>query len=512
MTINPADLDLSQIQAELQTRSMHEFIKGAWDTIEPGREFHDNWHIEAICEHLEAVSRGELNRLIINIPPRHMKSLTCAVAFPTWTWIHSPNKQFLFASYSKALSTRDNVKCRRLLSSPWYQKNWGDRFQLTTDQNQKSRFENNHNGHRIATSVSAGLTGDGGDIIVIDDPHNVKEAESVTVREDTLEWFDTAVPTRLNDQITGAFVIIMQRVHENDLTGHILAKSSQDWTHLCVPAEYDTSHPHIYTSTLKNPVHKKDPRKEDDELLWPARFPKDILQKLKSDMGSYAAAGQLQQRPAPKGGGILKRKWWRKWEHSTEPEFVYVLQSWDTAYSERDNRKASYSACTTWGVFTMGGRYCIMIMHRWRDKLGYPDLRRKAKELHDEYAPDAILVEKKASGQSLIQDLRQMGLTAIPYTPDRDKVSRAHVSSSLLEAGIVWYPDRRWAEEVIHQCAVFPSGDGTDVVDTVTQALIRLRAMWYAEPEEDSRWTPTTENRIDPNDNVVPLRTGAPYG
>ena len=121
-----------------------------------------------------------------------------------------------------------------------------------------------------------------------------------------------------------------------------------------------------------------------------------------------------------------------------------------------------------------------MIMHRWRDKLGYPDLRRKAKELHDEYAPDAILVEKKASGQSLIQDLRQMGLTAIPYTPDRDKVSRAHVSSSLLEAGIVWYPDRRWAEEVIHQCAVFPSGDGTDVVDTVTQALIRLRAMWYA--------------------------------
>tara|TARA_R110000765_G_scaffold392852_1_gene486085 strand:- start:477 stop:938 length:462 start_codon:yes stop_codon:yes gene_type:complete len=153
-----------------------------------------------------------------------------------------------------------------------------------------------------------------------------------------------------------------------------------------------------------------------------------------------------------------------------------------------------------------------MIMHRWRDKLGYPDLRRKAKELHDEYAPDAILVEKKASGQSLIQDLRQMGLTAIPYTPDRDKVSRAHVSSSLLEAGIVWYPDRRWAEEVIHQCAVFPSGDGTDVVDTVTQALIRLRAMWYAEPEEDSRWTPTTENRIDPNDNVVPLRTGAPYG
>ena len=171
-----------------------------------------------------------------------MKSLTCSVAFPCWTWIHQPNKQFLFASYAQSLSTRDSVKCRRLLTSKWYQDNWGNNFHLTGDQNQKQRFENNHNGHRIATSVGGGLTGEGGDIIVIDDPHNVKQAESELVRQDVLEWWDTAVPSRLNDPRTGAFVIIMQRVHETDLTGHIVKKQAEafedklqtdpeEWTH-----------------------------------------------------------------------------------------------------------------------------------------------------------------------------------------------------------------------------------------------------------------------------------------
>tara|TARA_R110000803_G_scaffold26333_3_gene62436 strand:+ start:687 stop:2246 length:1560 start_codon:yes stop_codon:yes gene_type:complete len=503
-----------EINKELAERHMHEFIRQCWPSIEPGRQYKDNWHIEAICEHLEAVIAGDIRKLIINIPPRHMKSLTCDVAFPTWAWLHKPNLQFLFASYAGALAVRDSVKCRRLIKSPWYQRNWGDKFKLSGDQNQKQRFQNDHNGHRISTSVGGALTGEGGDIIVIDDPHNVNEAESEAVRNNTLDWWDTSVQSRLNDPTTGAFVVIMQRVHQNDLTGHILHNQTAEdpWTHLCVPAEFEKQHPTPFFTVLPSATHKEDPRMDEDELLWPERFTRKALDSLKVGLGTYAAAGQLQQRPAPKGGGILRSSWWRKWEQEEVPEFIYVLQSWDTAFSERDT--ASYSACTTWGIFNFGSRYHIMLMHRFRARLPYPELRRHVRELHDEWRPDAIIVEKKASGQSIIQDLRQSGLPMLPYSPDRDKVARAHAASPLLEGGLVWYPDRKWAQEVIDHCAMFPAGDGADIVDTVTQALIRLRTMWYASPTEDDTDYEEPPERDDPlyYSNVVPLKRKAIYG
>tara|TARA_R110000737_G_scaffold60891_1_gene87812 strand:+ start:456 stop:2009 length:1554 start_codon:yes stop_codon:yes gene_type:complete len=503
-----------EINKLLAERHMHEFIHQCWPTIEPGRKFHDNWHIQSICEHLEAVVMGDLRRLIINIPPRHMKSLTCDVAFPTWAWIHKPELQFLFASYAGALSTRDSVKCRRLINSPWYQKNWGDKFQLTGDQNQKQRFENTKNGHRISTSVGGALTGEGGDIIVIDDPHNVKEAESENIRLSTLEWWDTAVQSRLNDPTTGAFVVIMQRVHQTDLTGHILANQQAEdpWTHLCVPAEYEEKHPTPFFTALPTATDQVDPRITEGELLWPQRFTEKALGTLKTALGTYASAGQLQQRPSPKGGGILKSDWWRKWEADTIPEFIYVLQSWDTAFSERST--ASYSACTTWGVFNYGSRYHIMLIHRFRDRIAYPELRRTVRELYEEWSPDAVLIEKKASGQSIIQELQQ-AIPILAYSPDRDKVARAHAASPLLEGGIVWHPDRKWANEVIEHCAMFPAGDGADIVDTVTQALLRLRKMWYAVPSEDETELeppPEREDTIYNEVNVLPMKRKAIYG
>ena len=500
--------DRTSIAKELAARSMYEYAKQSWATVEPGREFKDNWHIESICEHLQAVANRSLTRLIINIPPRHMKSLTCSVIFPTWTWINQPHTQFLFASYSGSLSMRDSVKCRRLIQSPWYQKNWSSNYHLTGDQNQKARFENNHNGHRIATSVGGALTGEGGDIIVIDDPHNVKEAESDAIRQNVISWWDTAVQTRLNDPKTGAFVIIMQRVHQTDLVGHILSHaedSGEDWTHLCVPAEYEENHPHTFQTMLPTALHQSDPRTEEGALLWPNRFGQKELDRLKATLGAYASAGQLQQRPSPKGGGIIRRTWWRKWTKEQElPRFAYVLQSWDTAFSDKDVLKSSYSACTTWGVFALKNRYHLMLMHRFRERLPYPDLRRIAKDLFAEYGPDAVIIEKKASGHSLIQDMRQAGIPVIQYSPDRDKVARAHTASILLETGLVWYPDRAWAEEVIDQCASFPAGDGTDIVDTVTQALIRLKTMWYGVPEEDDDFEPEETDRYDPiADNII---------
>ncbi len=510
--IDASQISPAAVKRALAKKDLHEFIKQCWSSIEPGRTFHDNWHIQAICEHLTAVLNNDITRLIINIPPRHMKSLTCNVAFPTWAWLHKPHTQFLFASYAASLSVRDSVKCRRLIQSPWYQ-SLKPPFELNDDQNQKQRFENNHNGHRLSTSTTGSLIGEGGDIIIIDDPHNVQEAESDTTRTSVLEWWDTAVQSRLNDPTTGAFIIIMQRLHQFDLTGHILsnALAPDEWTHLCVPAEYEEQHPTPFFTKLPESTNKVDPRTKEGELLWPDRFTQKALDNLKHSLGAYATAGQLQQRPSPKGGGILRSDWWRLWEGEQIPEFTYILQSWDTAFSEKQT--ASYSACTTWGVFNYGSRYNIMLLQHWRGRVPYPDLRRRARELYNEWAPDAVLIEKKASGQSLVQDLRQGGLPIITYSPDKDKVSRAHSASPLLEGGLVWHPERRWAYDVIEHCAMFPAGSGKDTVDTVTQALIRLRSMWYAEPPDDDTELDDIPFREDPfTEKVVPFRRSAIYG
>jgi hypothetical protein len=386
--------------AEKYRRSLREFTKAAWPTIEPGVDFQNNWHIDAISDHLEAVVNGDIKRLIINVPPRHMKSISVAVAMPAWTWVSQPHKKFLYASYAASLSIRDSTKCRRLIDSPWYKAHFGDKFRLTDDQNQKQRFENDKTGYRIATSVNGALTGDGGDLIVIDDPHNSVEADSAKVREGVLEWWDQAMQTRLNDPRTGAFVIIMQRLHEQDLTGHVLSNQlGNEWSHLCLPARYEIGHP----TPSRSPLGFIDPRSAEGELLWPERIDDKTLSNLERSLGTYAAAGQLQQRPSPKGGGILKASWWVPWESEEMPKNIeYVLQSWDTAFESKES--SSFSARTTWGVFKNQGVMCAIVLEAWYDKVSYPDLRRIAQEAYSDWQPDAVLIEKKASGQSLLQD------------------------------------------------------------------------------------------------------------
>ena len=206
------------------SRSLDDFTKAAWHVIEPGTPYVDGWHLTAISEHLEAINKGHIRNLLINIPPRHMKSIQVAVMWPVFTWINRPDFRWLFASYAGSLSVRDSLKCRRLIESPWFQDLWGDRFQLTGDQNAKTFFENDHSGYRFATSVGASTTGHGGDCIVVDDPHNALEANSDAMRESTLEWWDQAMSTRLNNPKTGAKVVVMQRLHEKDLSGHILSQ------------------------------------------------------------------------------------------------------------------------------------------------------------------------------------------------------------------------------------------------------------------------------------------------
>jgi hypothetical protein len=269
---------LEAIDYALAEKSLEEFIEIGWRYIDPA-DFVPNWHIGAIADHLEAVANGEIRRLIINIPPRHMKSLSVNVAFPPWVWaqkkrsaLTGPGVGFLSTSYAQHLSIRDNVKSRRVIESPWYQRGWGNRFRLTSDQNTKIRFENDHGGYRIASSVDGTATGDGGDIIIIDDAISAGDALSQTVRAAANEWFDNTMSTRLNDPKTGAYIVIMQRLHEGDLVGHILEQERlakleggepEEWTVLCLPARYEPDHKHVWSG---------DPRKEAGALLWPERM------------------------------------------------------------------------------------------------------------------------------------------------------------------------------------------------------------------------------------------------
>jgi hypothetical protein len=211
-----------EINAELATRSLRQFVPQAWAVVEPSTPFVPGWHIDAIVEHLEAISRGQIRNLLINVPPRHMKSLLVAVFWPAWEWIRWPERRWLFSSYGAQLSIRDSVKCRRLIESPWYQQRWADRFALTSDQNAKSRFDNDRSGYRLSTSVGGAVTGEGGDRIVCDDPNNVGEVESDSVRKTTNDWFDVVMSTRANDPKTVGRVVVMQRCHQQDLSGHLL--------------------------------------------------------------------------------------------------------------------------------------------------------------------------------------------------------------------------------------------------------------------------------------------------
>jgi predicted phage terminase large subunit-like protein len=483
-------LTLEQVQAERYRRSLREFTKAAWPTIEPGSEYTSGWHLDAISDHLEAVIDGSIKRLIINIPPRHSKSISTAVVLPAWTWATQPSKKFLYASYSASLSIRDSTKCRRLIDSPWYQAHFGDKFHLSGDMNQKSRFENSENGIRLSTSVAGSLTGEGGDCIILDDVNNVVEADSQKVRQGVIDWWDQAMQSRLNDPKTGAFIVIQQRVNEQDLTGHILANElGNEWDHLCLPARYEIGHP----TPVRSSLGFTDPRTEEGELLWPERFGEKELSTLERGLGSYAAAGQLQQRPSPKGGGILKSSWWVPWEKENLPDNIeYVIQSWDTAFETKES--SSFSARTTWGVFKYQGYDCAIVLEAWYDKVNYPQLRKLAQEAYDDWEPDAVLIEKKASGSSLLHDLRQAGVPVLAYSPDRDKEARAHAASALLEDGRIFYPKRKWAEDLISICAAFPAHPNDDIVDTCTQAWLRLRKGWFLghteDPDEDDYQEP----------------------
>lgn len=516
MNAQAAAQQWTMMQAAEMRNDFRKFVREAWHVVEPGKEFKCGWHIDAICDHLTYVSLGDIDDLVINIPPRHSKSTIVAVMWPCWEWIWQPSTQWLFATYAIALTLRDSVKCRRLIQSPWYQEHFGDCFQLSHDLNQKGRFDNNFMGYRLATSVGGTATGEGGDRIVIDDAHNMNEINSDTIRKGVINWWRDVMSTRANDPKAAGRVIIAQRGHHQDLPGHCLSQGT--WVHLNLPG-YFIPNTRCITKAKKNskrviperddtftfgdhvePLKKDevifiDPRKRENELLTPDRFGQDEMRKLSMELTERGFEAQIQQNPSAAGGNIMKTEHWREWEDIELPTFSMVIQSYDTAFEE--DEESDFSARTTWGVFEHEERFdprvpwaakykgqkrlSLMLLERMNMRLEFPALRENAMYAADLWKPDKILIEKKASGHSLAQELRRAGLPVSRIQVKDSKFVRAHAASLILERGCVWYVKRNWASEVIEQCSNFPSDDHDDMVDTCTMAMLWLRKRWSAD-------------------------------
>ena len=506
----PIDLEaeLFKVRKRKCELSLAFFIKEAWSIIEPGQPYIHGWHIDFICAHLEAITRGEVredgtpyNRLLVNVPPGTMKSLLIGVFWPAWEWgpQNMPHMRYVCASHSQDLAVRDGLRMRRLIQSEWYQKRWGDRVQLTGDQNQKIKFENTETGFRQAAAAGS-ITGSRGDRVIIDDPLSVDDAGSDAVRNSTNTWFLEAVPTRLNNPKTSAIIVIMQRLHEEDVSGIILEKQL-GYDHIMLPMRYDPSR------AAPTALGYEDPREIDGELLFPQRFPVEVVDRDERAMGPYASAGQFQQTPEPRGGGIIKREWWQLWEHDVFPPMDYIIASLDTAYTEKTEN--DMSALTVWGIFSNdmiakptkmvsrngtlyeaaineGRSYAeqhpkLVLISAWAVRLPLHELVSKVAATCKSMRVDLLLIEAKASGISVSQELRRLygnedwGVQMI-NPGAQDKMARLYSVQHLFAEGMVYAPDRAWADQVITQCAQFPRAKHDDIVDTVSQALRHLRA------------------------------------
>lgn len=518
--------------------SLVEFIKAAWHVVEPGKPYVHNWHMDFLCAHLEAISEGHVlddgtlyNRLLTNVPPGTMKSLLTNVFFPAWEWGPRalPHLRYLCASHSLNLAIRDSIKMRRLVTSPWYQANWGDKVQLTRDQNQTIKFENTSTGFRQACAFT-GMTGVRADRVIIDDPHTVDSANSATQRTSEVNTFLEAVPTRLDDPERSAIMVIMQRFAEDDVSGVIL---DQDlgYDHIMLPMRYEAAR------SYPTKLGYSDPREEEGELLFPERFPLHVVERDEKVLGPYATAGQFQQSPVPRGGGIIKPEWWKLWDEPKYPPIEYVVLSLDTAYTEKQENDPS--ALTVWGVFSdrhtrpstrmvdrygrqlgsttertsvevEGGVPRLMMMYAWSDHKEFHDLVQLVAETARRYKVDKILIENKAAGHSVAQELRRLfgneDFFVQMYDPKTlDKVARLYSVQHIFAEGMIYAPDKEWAESVIRQVSSFPKGRHDDLVDTVSMGVKHLRDIGLLTRAPERLREVEDMSRFTGNSHRVPL-------
>jgi phage terminase large subunit-like protein len=495
---------LEERESHTEPGGLIRFVRYFWPCVEPARPLIEGWPLEAVCDHLEAVSRGEITRLLINVPPGFMKSMCANVFWPAYEWgaLGMPTYRFIAASYSQSLTLRDNVRFRNVIMSPEYREMYGDVFAPSRDQFNLVKVANNQTGWKLATSVGGVGTGERSDRFVIDDGNSVKEAESEAIIASTNQWFLEVVPTRLNDAATGAIVNIQQRTGENDISGTILDKHLA-YEHLIIRMEHDVRYSKVPTC-----IGWTDPRTEDGELAWQARFPRDVVDELKATMGPYATAGQFQQSPEPRGGGILKREYWNILPDEDEagnpvkvPLCDYVVASLDPAFTSKEENDPS--ALTIWGTFDdEDGNRAVLMLYAWQKWLPLhgPTIERWPGESNSAYKArtkvnwglvehvadavkrfkvDRLLIEDKASGHDVNIEMLRLYQDLCSYelvNPGRfDKVARAIRVQPIFSEGQVWRPDRNWAQLVEDECAVLPRGKHDDLADSATQALYWLR-------------------------------------
>jgi predicted phage terminase large subunit-like protein len=436
------------------------FIERAFHEVNPELKLLPNPHLEVIATKLEACRQGRLNRLVVNLPPRHLKSICASVAFPAWFLGHNPGGHVICASYGQELADKLARDCLRVMRSQWYQALFATRL---SERHAVHDFATTARGTRMATSVGGVLTGRGADLIVLDDPLKPDEALSEPRRKAVNEWYDGTLMSRLNDKASGCIIIIMQRLHQDDLVGHVLEQ--EGWEVLSFPAIAEADETHLIESPLGNRLF----RRLTGEALHPNREPLGTLLGIRQTIGEYNFASQYQQTPAPLGGAMVKTHWLKFYAPAELPSrFSRIVQSWDTA--NKANELNDYSVCTTWGVLDK----CFYLLNVFRQRLNYPELRRKVEELARRHRADSIVIEDRASGTQLIQDLQRQiyGIRAYDPPPGTDKIMRLHAQTPAFENGFVILPrDAPWLTDYVNEIISFPGSRYDDQVDSTTQAL-----------------------------------------
>lgn len=530
---------LSTLRSSMMTRGhrnddgewvggLYDFVKHFWHVLEPETPLQLGWALEAICEHLEAVTFGEIRKLLINVPPGFMKSLLTDVFWPAWEWaIGKSHLRYVTFSYSASLTERDNARFGDLLSSDEYKELFPE-LELTA--RGQVLVKNSRHGWKRSSSIGGVGTGERGDRIILDDPHNVKESESEIVRNETVRWFRESMSSRLNDMKRGAIVIIMQRVHEDDVSGAILSLGF-DYVHLMIPMEYDPSRQMDEDGQpVTTAIGWFDPRWSDKideaegELAWPERFPPEVIVAMKKEAGDYAWAGQYQQSPAPRGGGLFKSAWWQVYDSKDGkfPPFEMIVASVDSAFTAKETNDPT--GMSVWGVFLhdINGRgqtfrRRLMLIDAWRKHLEFSGPRhlvdREVNESRNVWVRrtqehwgllewiqytcerckvDKLLIEGKASGISAAQELRnRYGLqrwTTQLCPVKGDKYARAVGVQATFANGMVFAPVRDWSDLIIGEMSLFPNGKYDDLTDSATQAVKWLRDNGLAPTDEEENF------------------------
>jgi predicted phage terminase large subunit-like protein len=487
--------------AELNRRSFRKFTREAWHVVEPATPLQNNWHVDAICDHLEAVARGQIRKLLINIPPGHAKSLLVAVLWPAWVWTWRPDWRSLWGSYAGDLALRDSVKCRTLVESEWYvdrfRRDWThgglETWRLSSDQDTKTVFENTRSGFRMALGVGGKGTGFRGNCVGVDDPLNAREAFSKIIRDSTAEWWDKTMSTRVNDPQRDSFVMVMQRLHDDDTSAHVLEQGG--YVHLCLPSEFE---PERRCRTTWAGHTFEDPRQKEGDLLFPARFPRPVLEEAKTVLGDDYD-GQHQQRPNPEGGGMFKKEWWRFFRYDTDapahferpkgcneiPTRVIISLGWrwDAVVISLDCSFKSVTEAKTKGKgpdhvsFTVWGTRGAdrFLLYRFNKPIGFTETLEQFREVCKLF-PRAYkkLVEDKANGPAVINSLTHEISGIIPITPEGGKESRANAIAPQVKAGNVYIWEGLGTLSVaqyVGEFASFPRGRHDDDVDSTSQAL-----------------------------------------